>query len=250
MKFNKLTVIKLADKKSPRGERYWDCKCDCGNVCVVKGVNLRNGNTTSCGCNKKGIHATHGKTNSKEYNIWDSMIGRCHRENRKDYHHYGGRGIFVCERWRKFKYFYEDMGDMPSNNHSLDRIDNNGPYSPENCRWATLEEQHNNTRVNNYITFRGETKTLTQWARERKMNEDTIRRRLRKGLPIEEVMRVKEINLFYYEGVGKTLSGWSKEVGIPYNILWVRLTYRGWSIEKALFTPVEPRKKRNENKKT
>ena len=250
MVFNKLTVISLSKKVSNKGERYWYCRCECGNKCEVKGTNLIKGRTTSCGCNKKGIHVTHGMTNSTEYTIWTELKRRCNRSNHKDYVNYGGRGIRVCKRWEdSYTDFFIDMGKRPEGT-TLDRIDNEGDYCKENCRWATLEEQHNNTRVNHYLTFNGETKTIAQWSREKRISEDAIQGRLKKGKTIEEVLRVREKNLFYYGDVGKTLMEWSKETGIPYRVLWVRITYQGWSLEKTLFTPVEPRKKRNENKKT
>ena len=113
----------------------------------------------------------------KLQNIYYLMKHRCLNNNDVRYNSYGGRGIKVCEHWMNFDNFYADMGDRPSPKHSLDRIDNNGNYCKENCRWATNEEQVNNSRRNNYITYKGETKTLSQWIKYFNLKSSTIRQR-------------------------------------------------------------------------
>ena len=108
---------------------------------------------------------THGMTGTKTYNSWVAMISRCTRPENDRYHNYGGRGIKVCERWRKFENFFNDMGERPEG-MTLDRIDVNGNYEPSNCRWSTSEIQYSNMAKNNFVKFRGITKTVSQWARD------------------------------------------------------------------------------------
>jgi hypothetical protein len=125
--------------------------------------------------------------NPVEYITWKSMIGRCYQPTATGFAHYGGRGIAVCDRWRSsFDAFLADVGKRPSEKHSLDRINNNGNYEPGNCRWATLKEQRRNTRANSLLTFRGETRCVTEWAEIFGLNVTTLSCRLRLGWPTEK----------------------------------------------------------------
>ena len=166
-----LTALEPTDKRSNIGKVIWKLKCDCGNIIYrAFSPNMRK----SCGCD------LHGKSKSRIYKIWCSMKARCENPNDKAYKNYGGRGIKVCPQWsgkNGFINFYNDMGDKPPR-LSIDRIDNNGNYSPENCRWATKKEQQNNTRTNRMITINGVTKTIHQWCEERGMKYETVRRRI------------------------------------------------------------------------
>ena len=129
----------------------------------------------------------HAKTGhrSREYFTWGQMIQRCHNPKDGQYHNYGARGITVCERWRKFENFFEDMGKCPPG-MSINRKDNDGDYEPENCHWATLEEQSNNRRTNRWITYNGERKTVAQWARALNIPNSTLNQRLSVYLWTEE----------------------------------------------------------------
>ncbi|WMV73495.1 hypothetical protein QL112_005595 [Xenorhabdus griffiniae] len=191
LRFDRLLVISPVPEKPGR---FWNCICDCGNKVQIRGTSLKSGNSTSCGCKWNDNRPTkHKMAKSNEYSIWSAMRQRCENKRNKAYPSYGGRGIRVCERWSEFKNFIQDMGRRPSKSHSLDRIDNNGNYSPDNCRWAKKLIQSNNTRTNVFITINGVSMTLSQWARmpECNVRPQTIGKRLRKGWSAEEAVFTK-----------------------------------------------------------
>ena len=145
-RFGRIIVIEKTDRRSGR-HIIWKCKCDCGKETFVSGNNLRSGNTTSCGCLNKELVITHGQSYSSEYGSWKMMKDRCYNLKNKQFKDYGGRGIEVCDRWKdSFENFFEDMGPKSSGKHSIDRIDVNGNYDPENCKWSTDVEQNRNKR--------------------------------------------------------------------------------------------------------
>jgi hypothetical protein len=181
------------------------CGCSCGTIDWVHLRNLRNGRSASCGCTL----FRHGLTNTLAERCWRSMLTRCYNPANKSFHRYGGRGITVCARWRgSLAAYYADMGDPPSPDHSIDRIDNDGGYwcgkaeCPDcgpagrtpNCRWATPKEQARNSQSARMITFQGRTLCMTDW---------------------------------------------SGELGFPLGLVGRRIS-QGWSVEKALTTPYQP----------
>lgn len=123
---------------------------------------------------------SHGKSYTAFYKVWSGMVARCRNPQHQAYKNYGGRGITVCERWLRFENFLADMGDRPAG-MTLDRIDNDGPYNKENCRWASWETQQNNSRNNRVIEYMGDRKTLIQWARELKLGSQLLRQRIDAG---------------------------------------------------------------------
>lgn len=190
------------------------CQCSCGTVKAVRVGTLENGESTSCGCYSKELSSerssTHGFSNHRLFGVWIGMNDRCTESSRKDYCHYGGRGIKVCDRWKRkfdgiedgFRNFLEDMSESFQEGLEIDRVDTNGNYEPSNCRWATRRTQVINRRPigssfdTHYIEYNGKTQCLSQWA---------------------------------------------DEVGIPYRVLIDRLGKLEWTVEKAFTHPLKPR---------
>lgn len=195
--FSRLTVLERAANKSRRVK--WRCVCTCGNETVVAANKLANGHTQSCGCLHKErsseANIKHGQSSypnggasTKEYNTWTLMKRRCEKSTTKTYELYGGRGIYVCARWQTFENFFTDMGHAPSPKHSIDRIDVNGPYSPENCRWADNKTQGRNKRNNRNLTIRGVTQCLAAWADAVAISQKILHARLTRGWPPEKAV--------------------------------------------------------------
>lgn len=137
----------------------------------------------------------HGKRHSKVYNTWQHILNRCRNKRAKAYKNYGGRGIVVCDRWLVFVNFYADMGDPPTATHSIERVNNDKGYSPDNCKWATRDEQANNTRRSRKVTLNGRTQTVVQWERELNIPRNRIYNRLRRGLSDADSL---SLSLFAY----------------------------------------------------
>ena len=177
-RFGRLVV--LGRKGTSFDNATWTCQCDCGVSVIARSDHLTSGTTTSCGCAVLDATTTHAGSNTRLYRIWIGMRQRCSNPFNTSYDRYGGRGITVCERWENsFEAFREDMGNPPSELHSIERIRNSKGYSPENCRWATNVEQQNNTRRNRLLTYDGMTLSIAQWARRLGIPPSTISRRLR-----------------------------------------------------------------------
>lgn len=183
-RFGSLTVISLVEEfRYPNGERdcRWLCHCDCGNEIVVCGKNLRSGHTKSCGCLRRAVsrdsHTKHGMENTRLYSIWESMKQRCTNPNTAHYKNYGGRGICVCDAWLySFPLFAEwALSNGYDDTLTLDRIDVNGNYEPENCAWATWDEQCYNKRNTLYVTISGVDYTLKQLSDKTGIDRDRLR---------------------------------------------------------------------------
>lgn len=181
-KFNKLIAIEEAENKiTPKGKKVtqWLCLCECGNKKIVSSNNLKRGHIKSCGCIVSKGSTKHNCSNKRIYHIYSNMIQRCTNINNKSYKDYGFRNIKVCDKWKKdFINFYNwAMKNGYEDNLTIDRIDVNGNYEPQNCRWVSKEIQARNKRNNNYITIHNETHCLSEWSRRLKIPVSTLRRK-------------------------------------------------------------------------
>lgn len=196
-RFGRLIVLQRAQNlvsKSGRNYIRWMCQCNCGNICTVLGDNLKYGRTLSCGCYKKehlsSLKSTHGQTDSRLYGVWQSMKARCYNAHSTHYDRYGGRGISLCDEWKNS---FQTFSDWATQNGyrdglSIERIDNDGDYTPDNCRWATMKEQANNRESNVRIAYRGEEHTATEWAAIVHISAKTLFSRIYAGWSVERVL--------------------------------------------------------------
>lgn len=168
MKFGRLTVLGLSDKSNKKA--YWDCICECGNTKAVRSDSLQNGTIKSCGCLKKEQdiknlnRTTHNLSKTRIYKIWQGMKKRVLDTESPSYSNYGGRGIKLCEGWLEFESFYKwAINNGYNTKLTIDRIDNNGDYTPPNCRWVDLQTQSRNRRTNIIIKIGNVSKCLTEW---------------------------------------------------------------------------------------
>lgn len=193
-KFGRLLVIK---KATGNGPSKWLCLCDCGEKRTVYQGNLLSRGSGSCGCLQREVakasHLKHGKSISPEYESWSAMRNRCLNKNADNYSRYGGRGILVCDRWlESFSNFYSDMGPRPSGT-SLGRIDNDGNYCPENCKWESCFHQSRNKSNNVKITLNGMTKCMSDWDRFLGFRVGTILDRTRRGWDLMKALSTPKL---------------------------------------------------------
>jgi len=200
-RYGRLTVISEAERyKAPSGhtERRVLCECDCGNRRVVLLNSVRSGRTHSCGClandataARNRRNATHRMSKSPTYLCWYSMRQRCNNTHHQAYAKYGGRGITVCERWEhSFENFLEDMGPRPSAEHSIDRIENDGNYDPENCRWASATQQGRNKHNNVLLSCHGDTMCQSEWAERIGITPEGLSARINRGWSVEDAVTI------------------------------------------------------------
>ena len=189
--FGRLTVVSR-ENNDKWGHSKWLCICICGKKTVCHIANLRSGSTQSCGCFNKEktreVCTTHGYCGTKIYHIWDGIIQRCTNPKASSYKIYGGRGIKVCQRWNKFENFLNDMGDRPTDEHQIDRINNDGDYSPDNCKWSTKKQQARNKRNNRLITHNGKTLCIAAWGEKTGICRKVITYRLKAGWSINKTL--------------------------------------------------------------
>lgn len=183
-RFGRLTVLPEIQERKNNSMRKYLCRCDCGNYTWVTSTNLTSGNTRSCGClSKEMIHTLsrkHGMSQTRIYNIWRKMISRCEKEYDNCYKRYGAVGISVCEEWHNFENFYKWSMENGYNDHmTIDRINGQGNYEPSNCRWVSYKVQANNLKTNIIVEYKGEQKTLSQWADDYGIPYKTLHQRYR-----------------------------------------------------------------------
>jgi len=209
---------------------------------------LLSGKAKSCGCLAKEIAAegklTHGKSRSRIYTIWKGMVRRCTKQtDPTSWNRYGGRGITVCDEWLVFENFYADMGDPPDR-FSIDRKDNNGGYSKDNCKWVDRTTQQRNTRSNHVITINGVSKCASEWADIFHINRSTLYERLRSGWEIEQALGIEKRPMPRYtrpdvvwvehNGERKTLRDWCEQLGLKLGTIRGRIYRKGCSSSEAL----------------
>lgn len=197
-RFGRWTVIGPCPKRAGQQHVRWLCQCDCGSTRDIKGTILKNGRSKGCATCASSDAMTrmstrHGMYGTPLYRIWSGIKNRCCDVKNKSYHRYGGRGIKLCDRWLDFKNFHADIPPRPSKQHTLDRKDNNKGYEPGNVRWATPKEQGNNRTTNVWHTYKGETRTVAQWAEVAPVNLSSLRGRLAAGWTIDEALEVPHL---------------------------------------------------------
>lgn len=189
-RYGRFTIIKEIEKRKKK--RYFQCKCDCGNIRNVRFVALRAGTIKSCGClrdeQNRTVAVTHGKNKTRLYSIWHGMKQRCLNPNLKGYKYYGGRGIKVCKTWLEFEGFYDwAVNNGYNKNLTIERIDVNGNYEPHNCEWIPMENQSKNTRRTTIIEFNGTSLCVAEWARKIGISNSAMQKRI-KNWPIEKAL--------------------------------------------------------------
>ena len=192
-RFGRWVILSVWRTGGRRGHTAALLRCSCGTVRILKVDALSRGCSRSCGCFGTEMnpyrHRVHGLSEQPLYYIWKQIRYRCEEPSCRGFKNYGGRGIKVCERWSCVENFIADMGPTYQKGLSIERKNNEGPYSPENCRWATQQEQMNNTRLSVRFSMMGQTHTLPEWARLMKINMRTLRNRIiRSGWPVERAL--------------------------------------------------------------
>ncbi len=236
------------------------CSCDAHTEKYVDEFNLKKGKSLSCGCLSKESARTrmkkHGKSHkSKLYNVWTSMRERCNCKTDTSYQRYGGRGISICKEWDDFQVFEEWAvkngydENAPKGTYTLDRINVNGNYEPNNCRWISLSEQSDNKTNTIWLTYNGKTQTLLQWSKELGMPSKLLRNRYYDRWPVDRIFQpiVEKVgkNYIEYKGEIHTLSYWSQKLNLPYTTMWRRYV-KGYPLD-IVFSK-EPLKKCLEKK--
>lgn len=237
------------------GNVYYKCLCDCGNTITVCAPALKQGRTKSCGCARGKMISekirTHGESNTRLFRVWGSVKNRCYNENEPSYKNYGDRGIGVCAAWLTNYEAFRDWAlangydeNAPYGECTLDRIDVNGNYSPENCRWVNLKIQANNKTTSHFIDYRGERHTIAEWSELLGVPKYIIHDGLRAGKPFDEIVEGHHTTRHLITFCGETLPlrTWERRMGLGCKTLYHRIK-KGWSIEDALLTPAGQKRK-------
>lgn len=245
-RFGRLTVIERAPNNGRR--TMWLCKCDCGNEKIIRQEDLHSGKTVSCGCYLHERITKHGLCESSTYSTWAEMKDRCYNPNNPGYYRYGGRidkPITVYESWRNdFEAFYSYVSKLPhfeEEGYTLNRIDNDGNYEPNNVEWADKYTQMNNTSTNHLLEYCGDTKTLTEWARAKNIPVYCLSSRIRRGWSVERALetpvakKVKK-HIIMYNGEEYSVTELSKIVNIPRTTLNQKIN-NGISVDDIIKAP-------------
>lgn len=193
MRYGRLVAIEFSRLRR-RSALYWAFYCDCGTKKEIRVAHVQAGKVVSCGCNKDEKNRTHGLSHLPEYKVWAAMIARCKNPTNPNFANYGGRGIRVCRRWRKFANFIADMGTRPFAGASLDREDNNKGYSPANCRWTTIDVQVKNTRRSRLINYKGQLINLVEASKLAGVNPSTMWHRINNGWDVVKAVETPPLN--------------------------------------------------------
>lgn len=240
-KFGKLTGIEYIGKNKA-GWSVWLFQCDCGNLVEKHGTSVTTGHTTSCGCARVAPSKTHGLSSTSEYGSHANMLRRCSDTENAMYPRYGGRGIAVCDRWLGadgFLNFLSDMGEKPTRKHTLERVDNDKGYSPDNCVWATKKEQGQNRSTTKLITVDGVTKSQSAWDQSKGSSINIVGDRIRRGWDAEAAVKTpvaqytRDLTL---NGETHSLHAWENKMHLGHGTISHRLK-QGWSIEDAINKP-------------
>lgn len=196
-KYGRLTVLSL-EYSTKKKQYHWRCKCDCGNITHASEWQLTTSNSKgkkSCGCLAHDIlvrrSTTHCHSHDPLYVTWRNMKTRCYNHNYELYHRYGGRGIKICEEWLDFDHFYKwSIENGYAKGLSIDRIDNDKDYSPDNCRWTTPTVQARNTRRSKFVEYNGQLKTVAEWAEEYGVTYHILSSRLYRGWSMDDAINI------------------------------------------------------------
>ena len=254
-KYGRLTVLDIDVEKSKQTKRcYLICKCDCGITKSMRSDYVRRNHIVSCGCYSRELldksRVKHGLSRHPLFKEWTGVKDRCYNKNCKQFKDYGGRGITVCDEWIHDAAAFINwcLSHGYEKDLTLDRIDNNKGYSPDNCRWTTRKIQANNTRRNHFITYKSETHTVHEWADKLHLNYSVLSHRLARGWSVEDAIETpiktfeRHDRTYTFNGETHGLKEWAKILHINYKTLLNRINDSGWDIEKVLTTPVEEHK--------
>lgn len=249
-RFGRLFVVKKIDNEQNSGGVKYECLCDCGNTHIVSHRNLYNGSIKSCGCLLEDFlksNTTHGGAGTKLYYVWNAARSRCFNPKDKGYKNYGGRGVTMCDEWANdfgsFQQWAYQNGYEEDKGLTIDRIDNNGNYCPENCRWVDQMTQCNNMRRNVYVTYMGKRQTLAQWARELNRQYESLRDSYYNGTfpPTKENAHRLRNKLIEYQGKRLTMKQWAEELNVDYSSIKHR-------VKRGTFPPTEENAHKRRNK--